>query len=59
MRVFQPISQEKSHSKYEISYYRTNSEKINDQIFLSIQKTPFWPIFSILGAKIRLSCTTS
>ena len=34
MRVFQPISQEKSHSKYEISYYRTNSAKINDQIFL-------------------------
>ena len=26
-------------------HYRTNSVKINDQIFLQIQKTLFWPTF--------------
>ena len=28
-----------------------NSVKINDQFFLEIQKTYFWPISPILGAK--------
>ena len=44
-------------------HYRTNSVKINDQIFLWIQKTYFWPTSPIFGAKffkkIGLSCTTS
>ena len=33
------------------SHYRTNSVKINDQFFKKIQKTYFWPIFPIFGAK--------
>ena len=73
LRTFWPVSQEPEFSQIwdlcsntanNINFhYRTNPAKTNDKIFQYIQKTCFWPIFPIFGAKTfflensALSCT--
>ena len=75
LRTFWPVSQKLEFSQiwYLCSntanninfHYRTNPVKTNDKIFQYIQKTCFWPIFPIFGAKTfflensALPCTTS
>ena len=75
LRTFWPVSQKPEFSQiwYLCSntanninfHYRTNPLKTNDKIFHYIQKTCFWPIFPIFGAKnfflenSALPCTTS
>ena len=75
LRTFWPVSQEPEFSQIwdlcsntanNINFhYRTNPAKTNDKIFQYIQKTCFWPIFPIFGAKTfflensALSCIIS
>ena len=75
LRTFWPVSQKLEFSQIwylwsntanNINFhYRANPVKTNDRIFQYIQKTCFWAIFPILGAKTfflensALPCTTS
>ena len=60
-RAFWTISQEEGFSQYRICvgtqqiinfHYRTNSVKINDQIFIQIKKALFLLNFPNFGAKL-------
>ena len=65
LRAFWPIFQEQNFSQTEDLYRNTvnniyfhckiNSGKINDQIFLYIKKTYFWPTSPIFGGKKMFS----